>query len=361
VSGFGVAREELREELGNLVGVRVGLAVGTSHLDAVIDSTYPDFGIGRRMSAWEFASLTFVTLKTFGDPWTDLGPEPIVAAYFHLEKEGLVDLVKPILGEIHNQVHLDRVYAWEHRPEHSCGYDDDDFFPVYAQYDTFVGNSDLNRIDEQELTRRVRSKWGNEGVEACELLFKAVKAKQRLDPWSRVQRFVTGSTIPLEHLFDSGNPTASLGKFFDQRFIDFLAANLDNVRRIHWRQFERLTAEYLDRQGYYVELGPGVNDDGVDVRAWPQEGNRLGPPLLIVQCKRQSAKVSKVVVKALWADVQAERAERGLIATTSTLSPGAQATINARGYDLDVADATAVARWLLELRTPGTGITAMQP
>ena len=48
------------------------------------------------------------------------------------------------------------------------------------------------------------------------------------------------------------------------------------------------------------------------------------------QCKRQKEKVGKVVVKALWADVQHEKASPGLIVTTSRLSPGAKEVCAAR-------------------------------
>src|SRR6266498_3646009 len=81
----------------------------------------------------------------------------------------------------------------------------------------------------------------------------------------------------------------------------FWPANLDDVDRIHWRQFERLAAEYFRRHGLYVELGPGGNDDGVDMRLWSHQQARTSPPLVIVQCKRQHRRISKTVVKALWA------------------------------------------------------------
>ncbi|WP_203816022.1 restriction endonuclease [Paractinoplanes ferrugineus] len=201
---------------------------------------------------------------------------------------------------------------------------------------------------------------GNRGVEICQILLRALKASQRLDPWSRVGRAEGPEAVSLAHLFQRGEATTQVQKFFDQRFINYLAANWHDAERIHWRQFERLVAEYFDRTGYQVELGPGSNDDGVDIRAWPEEGNRNVPPLIIVQCKRQRAKVPKVVVKALWADMQEERAQRGVLATTSSLEPGAQRTIESRRYDIDVADGPAIFKWLLALRVPGVGITSLQ-
>jgi restriction system protein len=79
-------------------------------------------------------------------------------------------------------------------------------------------------------------------------------------------------------------------------------------------------------------------------------------PHILVQCKRQKAKVEKVVVKGLHADVSYESADYGLIVTTSELSPGARATIEARGYPIQEVDRSGLEKWLQTLRTPGTGI-----
>lgn len=88
---------------------------------------------------------------------------------------------------------------------------------------------------------------------------------------------------------------------------------------------------------------------------WPSEEASNGPALLIVQCKRQKADVEKIVVKGLWADMSEYGASRGLIATTSSLAPGASNTIRARKYGIDVADGTAIPLWLETMQTPWTG------
>ena len=46
---------------------------------------------------------------------------------------------------------------------------------------------------------------------------------------------------------------------------NYLAANPEMLVAIQWRQFEGLAAEWLRREGYDVDLGPGRNDGGVDV------------------------------------------------------------------------------------------------
>jgi hypothetical protein len=62
--------------------------------------------------------------------------------------------------------------------------------------------------------------------------------------------------IPLSDLFErEGVPDGATG-FFDQRYIDYLSAQGQDLQAIHWRQFEHLTAEFFARSGYDVEITP---------------------------------------------------------------------------------------------------------
>ena len=73
--------------------------------------------------------------------------------------------------------------------------------------------------------------------------------------------------VALTSLFESERlPVGS--DFFDQRFVNYLSGRPELLKEVNWRQFEGLTAEWLARNGYKVELGPGRGDGGVDVRAW---------------------------------------------------------------------------------------------
>lgn len=160
----------------------------------------------------------------------------------------------------------------------------------------------------------------------------------------------------LEDLFRTEGLETQYGRFFDQRYIDYLHRNFDDIDRINWRKFEGLTAEYFDRQGFRVELGPGRNDGGIDVRVWSAKAVPDCPPATIIQCKRQKESVSKVIVKSLYADVLDERADSGLIVTTSKLSPGARAVCVARSYPIDEAHRDTLRTWIEEMRKPGLGM-----
>lgn len=162
----------------------------------------------------------------------------------------------------------------------------------------------------------------------------------------------------LEDLFRSEGLDTQYGRFVDQRYIDYLHRNFQDIDRINWRKFEGITGEYFDRQGFNVEIGPGRNDNGIDVRVWPSHDTPESPPAIIVQCKRQKNHLSKVIVKSLYADVLHAGAASGLIVTTSQLAPGARTVLKVRDYPIHEADRHTVRQWVSEMRKPGLGIAA---
>lgn len=170
-----------------------------------------------------------------------------------------------------------------------------------------------------------------------------------------VRHIVGPSAVALTDLFTSEKLPVD-GLFFDQRFVNYLAARPSLLSKIHWRQFEMLAAEWLQREGYDVQLGPGRDDGGVDIRAWRRDVVPGTPPAIIVQCKRQKGKVDKQVVKALWADLIDEKANAGLIVTTSDLSPGAAEVVTARAYPVTVANGNEVKQWVTAMRSPAAGV-----
>ncbi|WP_052699892.1 restriction endonuclease [Martelella endophytica] len=164
--------------------------------------------------------------------------------------------------------------------------------------------------------------------------------------------------ITLDALFASEQLPAEPMRYFDQRFINYLASHPERLKDIHWRQFEGLTAEWFQRGGYSVELGPGRNDGSIDVRLWNADAPPGAPPAVIVQCKRQKRKVGRVVVKALYADMLEERADAGLVVTTSDISPGASSDVSARAYPITTANRAQVQAWIEAMRRPEAGLIA---
>lgn len=211
-------------------------------------------------------------------------------------------------------------------------------------------------VDPTSLLEQAFDKYGKLGLEIADELITGMNNYLNLNPLSNLRRVEWEDTKELKELFNSASLETSYGKFLDQRFINYLERNFSKIDQIHWRKFEALTAEYFVRMGYEVEIGPGRNDDGVDVRVWDPTEKKEGPPLLLVQCKRQKKKVEKVIVKALWADVKFEKAKSGLIVTTSCLSPGSVEVCKARQYDIFQADRKTLDHWMKQLKEPGTGI-----
>lgn len=354
--------QAFREGLAELVGIRSGLALTDDRVDH-----YLGLEVGAatpaeiaRVSPSRYKLALYSALLDCGSHWCDFGQMPRVTAWIQMSQD--TELYVAAHDLIHCEVHAQGT-ASKNGTHRDCGLDaGDESLPMsirgpasVAKSDLFVLNARLDDLDFARVGGTALSIGGESLVRATKLLLEALRAEQHTDPWLRCETSHATSIAALSDLFDRADCSSRSARFFDQRFIDFLVANLEELPRIHWRQFERLVAEYLHRQGYEVELGPGSNDDGVDIRIWPSEAEVDGPPLLIVQCKRQRAKIEKVVVKALWADVQAEGATRGMVATTNSISPGAASTIAARGYSIDSADQAAIVHWLQTMRTPGQG------
>jgi len=151
--------------------------------------------------------------------------------------------------------------------------------------------------------------------------------------------------VKLDQLFQGEHIPDDPTVYLDQRYIDYLAKNSEEMGQMHWRNFERLTTEFFRRQGYAVDLGPGTKDGGVDVRVWTDKESKAGPPLLLIQCKRTKGVVGIETVKAFWTDVEFERAEKGLIATTSAVSRDSKKICEVRQWPMSFAEGEQVQQW----------------
>ena len=210
-------------------------------------------------------------------------------------------------------------------------------------------------IDLSPLLAAIESEFKRPGLDIAFALIEQIVLQLHISPWNSGRSFDWNDTVQLQDLFRSESLETLYGKFFDQRFLDYLARNFGRIDEVNWRKFEGLTGEFFQRAGFQVELGPGRADGGVDVRVWAPGDDRTKPPLILVQCKRQREKVSQVVVKALWADVSDEGAHSGLIATTSRLAPSAETVRNVRGYSIGAVERETLRDWLEQLRSPGSG------
>lgn len=324
----------LPDNLTEIAGYKVGLAMsieeicdhltGTSFPDAVRDGETS----GVRLRSEEYEDLYYNLLHRIGYT-RELyqGPGIEQARLFHRFKANAAEL--------------------------------DFYMQVGSTMTHFMGigiqNGDPKPTDPRVILAEVRKMFGVPGVKIAIEIYEIINRGIQMNPHRGIGNEWI-NTLELKGLFKGTDQQPEKGRFIDQRYIDYLSNNHDRIGDMHWRQFEKLTAEFYERDGYKVDLGPGSGDDGVDVRVWKPDASPGDSPLCIVQCKRQKDKLGKIVVKGLHTDVQFERAEYGVIVTTSELSPGAKTTISARGYDIQAVERDGVKGWLTRLRTPGTGI-----
>lgn len=163
--------------------------------------------------------------------------------------------------------------------------------------------------------------------------------------YGRVRQRTWDGAVSLDRLFEGEHIPDDPEVYLDQHYIDYLAKNSEEMGRIHWRNFERLTTEFFRRQGYEVDLGKGTKDGGVDVRIWTDKDSKTGPPLMLIQCKRYKDVVGIETVKAFWSDVHFEGAERGLIATTSSVSRDSKKICKVRKWPMNFAEAAEISKW----------------
>jgi len=220
-----------------------------------------------------------------------------------------------------------------------------EMFPTLAR-------DDGGPIDVTRFVDEARKRFGHDGFMMAMAYYALIERHIFASPWSPLRRVEWKDAVELRGLFVSESLETLYGTFLDQRYIDYLAQNFESIDSMNWRKFEGLTCEFFEREGYHVEIGKGRDDDNIDARIWKSGTDASGPPLLLVQCKRQKADVGKVVVKALWADMQEENVPSGLIVTTSRLAPGAQKVATARSYPISHATKPRLREWLDKMRTP---------
>lgn len=212
------------------------------------------------------------------------------------------------------------------------------------------------KIDLAAAFPKIKAKHGTKGLQLAQDFLSILNGTIQNSPWSKIRTVEWQDTRELAELFGSEKLENPHGRFFDQRFVDYLHRNFNEIDRMNWRQFEGMTAEFFDQQGWYVRIGPGRKDGGIDVRVWPKEPQSNEPAAILVQCKRQKDDVEEVVVKALHDDVRYEAAEKGLIVTSHRMAPGARDLCRARRYPIDEADRETIKAWIDLMRTPGEGV-----
>jgi len=126
-----------------------------------------------------------------------------------------------------------------------------------------------------------------------------------------------------------------------------LQNGLGAIDGLPWREFEKLIAMLLEKDGYVVELMKGTKDGGVDVVAVKDLGPN-GYFKALWQAKKQALtnKVGISVVRELADTRQEFGASKGIIVTSSYLTSGALERINRDKYLLGKVDRDDLDVWV---------------
>lgn len=326
----------LADHLHEVLGYKAGVAASIEHLCDLLNGTdYPDLIRG--------SEAGFVRIRS----------ENYEELYFTLlHKVGLTD-------KVHSPIH--EMFSFHKKLREIGG--ESFVFDILKIYSEEAGiaaaeakASGKSKINPEGMIRHAYRKFGEKGLEAIALAIEYFERARVLNPNGTGRYAEWGNIQNIEDIFLRNGQAPQYGTFFDQRLINYLSVNSNQLGAMHWRKFEELIAECFQKEGFDVEIGPGSNDDGVDIRVWVPGQREDNPPEYLIQCKRQKDKIDKVTVKGLYADVAHEGAEMGLLVTTSEFSPGARNVVSARGYPVTEVNGDMLSRWLLALRKPGTGI-----
>jgi len=125
-----------------------------------------------------------------------------------------------------------------------------------------------------------------------------------------------------------------------------LDSHPEEMRFLPPREFEKLIAELLNRQGYSVRLTPATRDGGYDIHASIRL--TVGEIIALVECKRYGAsrKVSIDVVQRLYGILDDEGATTGIVATTSAFSKPAQDFQKRHSHRLTLVDFQELKTWI---------------
>jgi len=131
-----------------------------------------------------------------------------------------------------------------------------------------------------------------------------------------------------------------------EELIEKLAADPQGLHEMPPREFEHLVFELLIRDGFECLLTPATRDGGYDILARYQ--TPVGPVIYLVECKRFGPQkpVGVSIVRGLYGVVESQRANAGLIVTTSHLSPDASALREELRYRMAARDYDELVTWL---------------
>lgn len=129
--------------------------------------------------------------------------------------------------------------------------------------------------------------------------------------------------------------------------IEYFHTHPCELKRINRRKFEELVAEIFSGFGYEVELTAQTRDGGRDVVAIRRKEVEVK---YLIECKRPDpgGYVGIRPVRELYGVVTAERATKGILATTAHFSPDALLFFENNRWELEPKDYAGVLEWMAD-------------
>ncbi len=131
------------------------------------------------------------------------------------------------------------------------------------------------------------------------------------------------------------------------KLMKALQINPDIIHQVGSRDFEELVARLLIKKGYDVQLTQKVKDGGKDIlaRFSTPTGDNL---LCLVECKRYSVDrpIGVSLIRALYGVVQSERANMGMLVTTSSFTKGSNDFQKLHNSQISLKDFNDLKKWL---------------
>lgn len=167
---------------------------------------------------------------------------------------------------------------------------------------------------------------------------RTISAKER----ENIARVIHASSEELSEARDTSPILIPFGNV-NAELIRYLANKPEDFHKLHPRKFEEVICEIFKDQGHSVELTPETRDGGRDLVVVMTTA--LGPMLVVVECKRWSAKNpvgSAIVERFLFHIRDKARANCGLIVATTRFTAGAIKAAQDYNYLLQLSDLDVV-------------------
>jgi HJR/Mrr/RecB family endonuclease len=129
------------------------------------------------------------------------------------------------------------------------------------------------------------------------------------------------------------------------KILEKLLKDNTHLDKLHWREFEELVADLLHQEGYIVQLGPGRNDGGKDIIA-TKEIEGFGSLMSVWQAKKSKNNVGIDIIRELADTRNEQKANKGIIVTSSYLTKGALERVKRDKYILGKVDKDDLTKWI---------------